>query len=104
MPIRIDPEEVELRALRPAASWRGARVLEIGCGDGRLTRRLARLGAKLIAIDPDRDAIRSARKTLPKSYARQVRYAVTRPEQWPVPLLPTMRLRAPYECDRCVLG
>ena len=76
MPIRIDPEEVELRALRPAASWRGARVLEIGCGDGRLTRRLARLGAQVIAIDPDRNAIRSARKTLPRSYARQVRYAV----------------------------
>src|SRR3990172_3185415 len=76
MPIRIDPEEVELRVLRPAASWRHARVLEIGCGDGRLTRRLARLGAQVIAIDPDRDAIRSARKTLPRSYARQVRYAL----------------------------
>jgi len=76
MPIRIDPEEVELRALRPAASWRHARVLEIGCGDGRLTRRLARIGAKVIAIDPDRDAIRSARRTLPKAYARRVRYAV----------------------------
>ena len=76
MPIRIDPEEVEVRALRPAASWRHARVLEIGCGDGRLTRRLARLGAQVIAIDPDRAAIRSARKTLPRPYARQVRYAV----------------------------
>ena len=76
MPIRIDPEEVEFRALRPAASWRGARVLEIGCGDGRLTRRLARLGAQVIAIDPDRAAIRIARKALPRSYARQVRYAV----------------------------
>ena len=76
MPIRIDPEEVELRALRPAASWRGASVLEIGCGDGRLTRRLARLGAQVTAIDPDRDAIRIARNTLPRSYARQVRYAV----------------------------
>src|SRR3990172_7928948 len=76
MPIRIDPEEVELRALRAAASWRHARVLEIGCGDGRLTRRLARLGAQVIAIDPDRAAIRIARKALPRSYARQVRYAV----------------------------
>ena len=76
MPIRIDPEQAEFRGLRSAASWRNARVLEIGCGDGRLTRRLARLGAQVIAIDPDRDAIRTARKTLPKSYARQVRYAV----------------------------
>ena len=86
MPIRIDREQVELRAMRPAASWRHARVLEIGCGDGRLTRRLARLGAQVIAIDPDRDAIRIARKTLPRSYARQVRYAVGtagRLDLWP---------------------
>ena len=86
MPIRIDPEEVELRALRPVASWRHARVLEIGCGDGRLTRRLARLGAQVIAIDPDRAAIRSARRTLPRSYARQVKFAVGtagRLDLWP---------------------
>jgi 2-polyprenyl-3-methyl-5-hydroxy-6-metoxy-1,4-benzoquinol methylase len=86
MPIRIDPEQVELRALRSAASWRGARVLEIGSGDGRLTRRLAWLGAQVIAIDSDRNAIRIARRTLPKSYAGQVRYAVGtagRLDLWP---------------------
>jgi ubiquinone/menaquinone biosynthesis C-methylase UbiE len=76
MPIRIDPEGAEIKALRNAATWRRAQVLEIGCGDGRLTRRLAGLGAQIVAIDPNRDLIRLARKTLPKSYSRRVKYTV----------------------------
>jgi len=37
--IIIDPEAKEIDALRRVARWHGARVLEIGCGDGRLTLR-----------------------------------------------------------------
>jgi 2-polyprenyl-3-methyl-5-hydroxy-6-metoxy-1,4-benzoquinol methylase len=42
MPLRIDPEQNEIRALKSAANWRGKEVLEVGCGNGRLTLRLAR--------------------------------------------------------------
>jgi 2-polyprenyl-3-methyl-5-hydroxy-6-metoxy-1,4-benzoquinol methylase len=76
MPVRVDPEGVELNALRRVAPWREAEVLEIGCGDGRLTRRLARLGSSIVAIDPDRESIRLARASLPKSFSGRVRYAV----------------------------
>jgi ubiquinone/menaquinone biosynthesis C-methylase UbiE len=51
------------------------RVLEIGCGDGRLTLRLARLGAIIEAIDPDAASIRQARRqlrALPTRLARNV--------------------------------
>src|SRR5258708_23308686 len=64
MTIRLDPQQKEVRALRAAGNWRGVRVLEIGCGDGRLTLRLARLGASVEAIDPDAASIRLARRTL----------------------------------------
>lgn len=78
MTIKMDPQQNEVRALRAAADWRGQRVLEIGCGDGRLTLRLARLGAVIEAIDPDAASIRLARKQLPRQLpprlAKNVRF------------------------------
>jgi 2-polyprenyl-3-methyl-5-hydroxy-6-metoxy-1,4-benzoquinol methylase len=77
MTIRIDPEENELRALRNSGvDWKNKRVLEIGCGDGRLTLRLARLGAKIQAIDPNAEAIRVARRNKPVRLADRIRYSV----------------------------
>jgi len=77
MTIRIDPERNEIRALKKIGSWRGKKVLEIGCGDGRLTLRLASLGPKLIqAIDPGTDLIRSARKNLPERLTKQIHFKV----------------------------
>jgi len=37
MTIRVDPENNETRALFDLANLSGKHVLEIGCGDGRLT-------------------------------------------------------------------
>lgn len=76
MAIKIDPEQNEVRALERVTSWRRKGVLEIGCGDGRLTLRLARLGAFVQAIDPDATLIRTARRKLPKRFANRVRYHV----------------------------
>lgn len=71
MTLRIDPERNEVHALKRAIDWRGRDVLEIGCGDGRLTRRLAALGARVRAIDPDAALIRAARRARsPKDRSR----------------------------------
>jgi len=80
MTLVIDPEQNEVRALRRVADWRGKRVIEIGCGDGRLTLRLARLGAWVTAIDPDAKLIRAARRKLPSRFAKRVRYQVGKAE------------------------
>ena len=74
MSVQVDPEKNEIRALRQIATWRGKRVLEIGCGEGRLTLRLAGLGARVEAIDPDRRLLRAARQALPGRFAGRVRY------------------------------
>jgi len=89
MTIRMDPQHNEVRALRAVANWRGVRVLEIGCGDGRLTLRLARLGATVEAIDPDTASIRLARRALrtqlPPRLARNVRCRVGQGEHLDFP-------------------
>jgi len=76
MRVRVDPDRTEVQALRLAADWRLKRVLDLGCGDGRLTLRLAGLGASVHGIDPDRELIREARQGLPRRFADRVRYSV----------------------------
>ena len=54
MTIRRDPERLEIRALDTMLpDLVGRRVLEVGCGDGRLTRRYAHRAGSVLAIDPD---------------------------------------------------
>ena len=80
MTIHIDPEQNEVRALEHVTNWLRERVIEIGCGDGRLTLRLALLGAFVHAIDPDARLIRTARRKLPKRFARRIRYHIGKAE------------------------
>jgi 2-polyprenyl-6-hydroxyphenyl methylase/3-demethylubiquinone-9 3-methyltransferase len=80
MSLRIDPEKNEIRALKQITHWRDKRVLEIGCGSGRLTLRLAGLGANVEALDPGRKLIAAARKQLPARYSKQIRYTVGKAE------------------------
>ena len=81
MTIRIDPEQNEVRALKGLCDWRGARVIEIGCGQGRLTTRLAQLGAIVHAIDPDPALVRKARTGLPQRFAKRVRFKAGKAER-----------------------
>ena len=81
MTLRVDTEQNEVRALESITDWRRKRVLEIGCGDGRLTLRLAKLGAIVHANDPKPEAIAKARKNLPKRFAGRIRYKVGKAER-----------------------
>ena len=85
MTLRIDPEKNEVRALKEMAEWRGQHVLEIGCGDGRLTRRLANLGAQVEEIDPDRKMIAAAREALPARQADRGQFQVGNAESLKYP-------------------
>ena len=85
MSLRIDPERNEIRALKSVAQWRGKEVLEVGCGNGRLSLRLARLGANIDAIDPDPKLIRTAKRTLPEKLAGRVQYRVGSAERLKYP-------------------
>jgi ubiquinone/menaquinone biosynthesis C-methylase UbiE len=55
-----DPEGNETRRLMRFAEPQGKNVLEVGCGDGRLTWRYAREARRVTAIDLERDDLRVA--------------------------------------------
>ena len=64
MAIRVDPEGNETAALFGLAELQGCRVLEIGCGDGRLTWRYAGRAAHVTAIEPFEGSIARAKERL----------------------------------------
>jgi 2-polyprenyl-3-methyl-5-hydroxy-6-metoxy-1,4-benzoquinol methylase len=72
----LDPEGAHLAALRRLADFRGRRVLELGCGDGRLTVPIARDAAHVHAFDPDADRVEHARRSLPAELTERVTYRV----------------------------
>ena len=72
----LDPEGVHLAALNRLGDFQGRRVLELGCGDGRLTLGIAKDAAHVVAFDPDAEAVESARRSLPAEFADRVTYRV----------------------------
>jgi 2-polyprenyl-3-methyl-5-hydroxy-6-metoxy-1,4-benzoquinol methylase len=75
MSIRIDPEESEFEALLAlAGDLTGQRVLEVGCGNGRITTPLAPHAAHITAIDPDAERIATAQANLTPELARKISY------------------------------
>ena len=70
MAIEEDPEGHEIAALDPVRSFKSRRVLEIGCGDGRLTRRYLKYAASVTAIDPDAGAVAHLARECPAIDAR----------------------------------
>jgi 2-polyprenyl-3-methyl-5-hydroxy-6-metoxy-1,4-benzoquinol methylase len=55
------PDGHEVRLIERFTSLRRKRVLEVGCGDGRVTFQYATRAASVLAFDPDRPSIDEAR-------------------------------------------
>lgn len=73
---RIDPENNEPRALLEFADFSDKHVLEIGCGDGRLTWRYADHAAHVTAIEPGDKQIALARENLPEHLRGRIDFHV----------------------------
>jgi ubiquinone/menaquinone biosynthesis C-methylase UbiE len=85
MPVRIDPEDTETAALHDYADFNGKRVLEIGCGDGRLTWRYADRATHVVAIDPNADDIEIAIEECPAELRDKIEFRAARLEELDLP-------------------
>ena len=84
-PTIVDPHGAELEALAELVDFSSMRVLEIGCGDGRLTWRYAASTEEVLGIDPDEQAIAAARTSTPPGLRGRVRFDVASPVERDVP-------------------
>ena len=76
MGLRIDPDGVETRAIHGLIDFRGKDVIEIGCGDGRMTLRFAEHAKSVTALDTHGALIDSARERLPGELSSRVSFRV----------------------------
>lgn len=74
--VTLDPEEAETRAIHDLVDFSGKDVLEIGCGDGRLTQRFAAEARSVLGVDLDADGIALARALLPEPLRSNVTFQV----------------------------
>lgn len=75
MSLQKDPEGLEKKHLQQMADLRSKRVLEVGCGEGRLTWKYAAAPALTVGFDPDHAALRVARADCPVNLNQKVRFA-----------------------------
>lgn len=77
----VDAEGVQLAAVLRAADFDGKRVLEVGCGDGRLTWGIAPQATSVLAFDPEEREVRAARGSCPADLRERVAFAVASAEE-----------------------
>jgi ubiquinone/menaquinone biosynthesis C-methylase UbiE len=70
-----DPENKEGKILHQFVDVADKTILEIGCGEGRLTWKYAKDAKQVFAFDHDLDALRIARADCPVDLHKQVHFA-----------------------------
>ncbi len=83
MAIQKDPERHETKYLHQYVNLAGRRVLEIGCGEGRLTWQYAKDTKTVIAVDLDHDSLRVAKVDRPYDVESKVHLACAASEYLP---------------------
>jgi ubiquinone/menaquinone biosynthesis C-methylase UbiE len=76
MTLVVDPDGVEIATIRDLVDLEGLRIVEIGCGDGRMTMPCAEEAASVLAFDPDEESIRLARAAIPRKLRRKIQLQV----------------------------
>jgi ubiquinone/menaquinone biosynthesis C-methylase UbiE len=80
-----DAYGVEAAATLRLAPLDGRRVLDVGCGEGRLTRLAAARARFVFAFDPNPERVAEAQRSLTDEQRERVRFAVHGAEALEVP-------------------
>lgn len=83
MTLQKDSERSESKFLHRFADLVGKRVLEIGCGEGRLTWQYAKATHRTVGIDSDSDSLRIAKVDQPHELADKVHFCAAASEHLP---------------------
>jgi ubiquinone/menaquinone biosynthesis C-methylase UbiE len=83
MTLQKDPEGIEKKALHKFADLSNKHILEIGCGEGRLTWKYASVSSLTAGFDPDHDALRVARADSPVALRGHVHFTQASANQIP---------------------
>ena len=83
MTLQKDPENKERKTLQRFIDFTKKRVLEIGCGEGRLTWQYAKETRSTIGIDLDADALRVASIDRPSDLTGKIHFVRAESEHIP---------------------
>ncbi len=84
MPRNRDPEQLEARLLRQMLPLAGARVLEIGSGEGLLVRRYADAAGYVLGVETAAARLAAARETCPPARYPRLAFSQARAERLPL--------------------
>src|SRR2546430_10953572 len=73
---RRDEDGIEAVAIAALVPLEGKRVLEVGCGEGRLTALVAARASSVYAFDPSAENVAVARAALTSEQRRRVHFSV----------------------------
>lgn len=85
MSIRVDPAGVSASTIIDFIDLQGKRLLEIGCGDGRLTFPMAEIANHVTAIDPETEDIQLAITDTPDHLEEKIQFINTSIEDFSLP-------------------
>ena len=84
MTLERDPHGNETRFLHEIGHLSGARVLEVGCGEGRMTWRYAEVAESVVAIDPDPERLATAHQTCTAAWRHRTHFLLADAENLPL--------------------
>jgi 2-polyprenyl-3-methyl-5-hydroxy-6-metoxy-1,4-benzoquinol methylase len=85
MPVITDPEAISAKTIQEFVDFTGKRVLEIGCGKGRITMAIAEHSSHITAIDPLAEDIQTAKQNTPAPLKGKINFVASGIEDFDIP-------------------